>query len=811
MVALTGGFGAAAVAGARRSASSPRRFHDTAHSRDIFVSENPGDPEHPPLDDLLEGPLVAEHLDVAFVFAFPPSEETDTDLVTFAPVDPTDPGGAEIDRGVLLDGRRADPADPDEVVLPEIAARRHGLAPGDTLDLVSFTPAQAEALFSAGAPLTDPQGPALALRVVGIARTGTDLTAREDEPSAVVLTPAFLARYGDRVGVGPPSHTVRFAALPGAPARFTDELHQAYAGREEPGLDVSQGEEVQDDAISVITVALVALGLVVVIAGLVWIVAAVARQQRLSAGDLDVLRVLGATRGERLAAAVGTVVPGLVAGTVLAPAVAVALSPLFPVGLARRFDPDPGVHVDAVALLAVATALLAITALAATVAGARLVNRSVAGRSGAAGSGGAVLGAGAAGGVGGGGGGRGHGVAPGVGDRAGRWLGPAPAAGVRFALAAPGNLSVPVRPALLGAVTGVLGLVTVAVVGTNLDRLVDTPARWGTTWDVAVAIDEDPAADPVDREVALDDRDIDAAAVGLFDEQATIDGHETRAMTFDQVKGDLGPTITEGRAPRGNDEVVVGRETLDELGVSLGARVEITGRSDDARERFHVVGVALFPSVDFSFRLADGVAFTRKGGDRLQLGDPDRDDAGFQRLLVRWAPGVDHDAALERLVEAAGPLPDGREARIDGPVAPPEVSGLGDVSLFPAAAAAALVVLGVISTSHALIVTVRRRRTELGVLSALGFTPRQRRLVITTQATTVACVALAVGLPLGAVLGRLVWAAIAGSLGVADDVAFPFGLLALGVPLVIVVLNLIGAVPARAAARLPVAEALRAE
>jgi putative ABC transport system permease protein len=149
--------------------------------------------------------------------------------------------------------------------------------------------------------------------------------------------------------------------------------------------------------------------------------------------------------------------------------------------------------------------------------------------------------------------------------------------------------------------------------------------------------------------------------------------------------------------------------------------------------------------------------------------------------------------------------------RVDGPIAPPEVSGLGDVSLFPAAAAAALVVLGVISTSHALIVTVRRRRTELGVLSALGFTPRQRRLVITTQATTVACVALAVGLPLGAVLGRLVWAAIAGSLGVADDVAFPLGLLALGAPLVIVVLNLIGAVPARAAARLPVAEALRAE
>jgi hypothetical protein len=83
--------------------------------------------------------------------------------------------------------------------------------------------------------------------------------------------------------------------------------------------------------------------------------------------------------------------------------------------------------------------------------------------------------------------------------------------------------------------------------------------------------------------------------------------------------------------------------------------------------------------------------------------------------------------------------------------------------------------------------------------------------VITTQATTVACVALVVGVPLGAVAGRLVWSAIADSMGVADDVAFPVGLLLLGVPAVLLVLNAIGALPARAAARLAVAEALRSE
>jgi putative ABC transport system permease protein len=365
---------------------------------------------------------------------------------------------------------------------------------------------------------------------------------------------------------------------------------------------------------------------------------------------------------------------------------------------------------------------------------------------------------------------------------------------------------------LLGAMTGVLGLAGVAVVGANLDRLVDTPARWGTDWDVAVSLVDSPppGTEPVDREMVIDDRDVAAAAMARFDEQVTIAGHDSLAVTFDQVKGDLGPTVIDGRAPRGDDEVAVGRETLDQLGVPLGARVEITSRSD-AREQFHIVGVVLFPTVNVSFPLAKGAAFTQEGGDRLQLGDPDRDDAGFQRMLIRWAPGTGHGAALERLVSAAGGPPEGEEPLVDRPVAPPEVNGLRDVKLFPAAAAAALVVLGVISTSHALIVTVRRRRAELGVLSALGFTPRQRWLVIASQATTVGCVALVIGVPLGAVAGRLAWTAIADSMGVAADVAFPLGLLAVGVPAVLVVLNLIGAVPARAAARLRAAEALRSE
>jgi hypothetical protein len=57
----------------------------------------------------------------------------------------------------------------------------------------------------------------------------------------------------------------------------------------------------------------------------------------------------------------------------------------------------------------------------------------------------------------------------------------------------------------------------------------------------------------------------------------------------------------------------------------------------------------------------------------------------------------------------------------------------------------------------------------------------------------------------------VVWSIIAGSMGVGTDAAFPLGLLAVGTPAVIVVLNLIGAIPARSAGRLPVTDALRSE
>ena len=107
--------------------------------------------------------------------------------------------------------------------------------------------------------------------------------------------------------------------------------------------------------------------------------------------------------------------------------------------------------------------------------------------------------------------------------------------------------------------------------------------------------------------------------------------------------------------------------------------------------------------------------------------------------------------------------------------------------------------------------TVRRRRVELGVLSAVGFVAGQRRAVLAAQATCVAAAALVVGTPVGYVVGRGVWAAISGALGVATDPSVPIVAFVIGAVAFIAAVNVLAVGPARAAGRLRVADSLRAE
>jgi ABC-type lipoprotein release transport system permease subunit len=141
---------------------------------------------------------------------------------------------------------------------------------------------------------------------------------------------------------------------------------------------------------------------------------------------------------------------------------------------------------------------------------------------------------------------------------------------------------------------------------------------------------------------------------------------------------------------------------------------------------------------------------------------------------------------------------------------PAEVAKLDQVRGLPRVLGIFLAALAGLAILHALVQTAQRRRVELGVLRAIGFTRGQVAGSMGWQAVTLAVVGAAVGLPVGIAAGRWVWAAVANGLGVAPQPAVA-GPLLLVVPAAIAIAALAGTATGALAGRSPASVALRAE
>ncbi len=135
------------------------------------------------------------------------------------------------------------------------------------------------------------------------------------------------------------------------------------------------------------------------------------------------------------------------------------------------------------------------------------------------------------------------------------------------------------------------------------------------------------------------------------------------------------------------------------------------------------------------------------------------------------------------------------------PTIPTSLVNFGEAVNFPLILGCMLAVFGVATLLHLLVVSVVRRRREMGLLKALGFVSVQVGATVFWQATTVALVGIVLGVPLGIVVGRVVWNAFATNLGAVPVAAVP-GLtivaLAIGV---LVVANALAVFPAVTSAR----------
>jgi hypothetical protein len=455
-----------------------------------------------------------------------------------------------------------------------------------------------------------------------------------------------------------------------------------------------------------------------------------------------------------------------------------------PIGIARRAEPDPGVSVDGAALafgfVIVGLAVAALAALA--------VWRALRLAAGAAPS-------------------RGGTWSVAVTHRAaGAGLGPAFVTGVRFALMpGRGQTAVPVRAALAGTAVGLAGVVAVVVFAASLDQLVDTPHRYGWTWDVAVNVPEPAESRRVD-EHEFAQRLVDDPAVGAlaasFVADVDVEGHPAPAIGVEQLEGNIAPQVVEGRAPLAPTEAALGTDTLERLGREVGEQVEVTGPT--ATRTFDVVGRSVSPTSP----VADGISLTIEGYESLGGHEHPGETS---ELLVRWEPGVDGATAAARLqADLSRGLPEGIQI-VAGPTPPAEVEKLQQVEALPRVLAGFLALLAGLAVAHALVTAVRRRRHDFAVLETLGFVRRQVSATVAWQASTTAAIGLVVGVPLGVGLGRLAWSFVADGLGVATDAAVPMALLLLLVPVTLLVASAVAAAPALAATRIRPAAVLRSE
>jgi FtsX-like permease family len=697
---------------------------------------------------------------------------------------------------ILVAGRPPRSDHPEEAAVNEEFAWRHGLRPGGQFQVRTYTRAQFPSIEQ-GLPIP-PEGPVAALRVAGIVRFPSDLVpvaedrteADADGSGQVFLTPGFWRRYGPDLANHGTSIFVDLRRGPADLPEFTAAIQRRFGDQTfVPPIEDPEQRDVRlagvRRAIAVETTALLAFAVLATLSALLLVGQTLGRQILLESIEYPTLRALGMTRAQLVGVAVvRAAVIGAVGG-MLAVAVAVALSPLTPLGIARLAEVTPGVAVDWPVLAVGGLAIVGFVAGCAAWPARR-----------AAGALGDPLG-----------------LVDLVGRRrssrvagalATAAVGPTVAVGVRFALEpGRGRTAVPVRAALAGTVAAVCAITAATGYAASLAHLTSTPSNYGVTWDLSVRTYGPAAAAKPAAQRLVKHPQVATVAALLSLGSIYADGQPLPLMAIEDRKGRLPLAMVEGRQPERSNEIALGSITLRRLGKQLGDTVKVAGEGWWQASRMKIVGRAVLNEGGF-----DGSFTPGTGGlvhpDRLRrLAGDDPEAVSPGTYLIRVNPGVDRNQAIARLQRD---FPGATKPRPHA-----DIRNLQRVADLPSVLAALVALFALGAVTHALATSVRRRRRDLAVLKTLGFVPGQVSATIAWQATTFAVVALALGLPLGVAAGRWAWQLTTLQLGVDSAPVVPVLPLMTATAGSVLAANLAGAAPRWVASHLPPATVLHAE
>lgn len=721
------------------------------------------------------------------------------------------------DRLVATAGRMADPDRPNEIVMTASAAHLLGVHVGEVIPYGVYTVDQ-RSLPGFGT-VSVPPHIRLDTTLVGLVQESNAIVEDDIDqfPTFVFFTPALgkeivadggqegAITYGLQLDHGNGDvNAVEREFASAAPLGNTYGFHA-----------IAPVEAKVNRTVKPLAIALGVFGGVAALAALLISLQLISRQLRDAEEESSVLRGLGAGPRTIAADSLLGILASVVVGSLLAAAVAVALSPLSPLGPVRPVYPDSGIALDwtvlGIGLLVLIVGLGAI-ALALAYRGAphHVLRRSrVAPESNSK----AVQAAASAG------------------------LPPPAVIGVRFALeSGRGRTAVPVRSALLGAVLAVALVVATLTFGSGLQSLVSHPALYG--WNFSYLLNASNTTPP--QALALLNRDPDVVAWDGYDyNDAEVDGQGIPFL-FEYgrsaTKAPISPPILAGHAVDGKDQIVLGAATLAQLHKRIGNTVVVTYGTPGnpvyvPPTRLVVVGTATMPAVGYSSVIDDhtsmgtgalmsDAALPASFEQALSSSDPTLN--GPNLVFVRLRDGLPAAvglANLQRIAAAANnvfsAVPDG-DAQGDtvsvvGVQRPAEIVNYRTMGVTPALLASALAAGAIVALGLTLATSVRRRRRDLALLKTLGFTQRQLMAAVAWQASVAAVVGIVIGVPLGIVVGRWLWSLFARQIYAVPQPSVPVFLVALVAVCALVLANVAAALPGLVAARTPTALLLRAD
>lgn len=780
LAGLVVGLAGAFLAGARRTDSAFERFLASSDRSDVVLADS---------NDF----GITRTVDLAAVAALPEVEKAarasalfavvetgagvalaaDLGFTPFAPHD--DRLGTEIDKWKILEGRRPDVTAPDEAAISFLLAEQSGLGVGDRVQLQFLTTASfvgAMIPYLAGMPdrvangtptdLTKYrlEGPVLDIQIVGlIAAPGEFPPLPGTVANVLHLSPAFYREYGDTLA----HQDLLFTRLrPGVDPATFDATIAPLAGGQALAVLSSQANDVNAQrSMHLQSLAIAVLGVLIGAAGTVIIFQAVARQIRPLERTFRPALALGVTERQLLVARliIGAVT-GLAAATV-AVCIEAGLSPLFPLGLAAKAEPDSGISFDFLFLAASALASVALVTFAAlaTVGESHFRHRRVRGRTR-------------------------------------RWLPVGGGLGISMAFD-PGPDRAPVRSAVAAIALATATSVVVATFGWSVAYLRDTPTAYGWVGDVRVGSHGLP--DFAGSVVAGLSRrsDVDGIAVGTV-VRLGIAGTTVDALALDAAgPADVPPMILQGRAPAGPDELVLGGITLEAIDASVGDIVPVSLGS--VTRPMTIVGRSVFPNIGDAGQLGRGARLTFAALAQFAVAAP------HNILLVNFADVDCCNDQIAQLRASISPLP------AFTPTPPTDLGSFGGADGLPWIAAGSIGAFAVTVLVHTVLVSARSHRRRIAVLRCLGLSRRQAVRAYSIQAGALAGAGGILGAAVGIAAGHILWRAFDNSIGVETP---PVVRVELIVPLLIIVStvsSVVAIAPGRLATRNPIIDGLRTE